>query len=236
MNKELIQIRKNMDLDIEINNEPIKIDPDILIEKIYALNTNMAYLYNANRNSSSTIDIYIEKIVKNIYLILDMFNDMGIYPDYFYDIIFKMNTEYRNLVRDGKIRGNYGLYEMVNFSAKISELIKEGLENKKYQIDEKNSKDISERFLEMISFFQRYNMKYNNNSIESCKEAFKDIYYNVTNIINNTLINSDYIFVDIECMARLLFEYLSFFAAIGVNPKTYLDNYIEKQRKVGKHK
>ena len=236
MNKELMQIRKNKDLDIEISAEPIKIDPDILIEKIYALNINMSYLYNASRNSSASIDMYIEKIVKNIYLILDMFNDMGIYPDYFYDIIFKMNIEYRNLVCDGKIRGNYGLYEMVNFSAKISRLIKEGLENKKYQFDEKKSKDISERFLEMISFFQKYNMKYNNNSIESCKEAFKDIYYNVINIINNTLTNSDYLFVDIECMARLLFEYLSFFATIGVDPKKYLDNYIEKQSKLGKHK
>ena len=55
-----------------------------------------------------------------------------------------MNIEYRNLVSDGNIRGNYGLYQMNNFSAKISQLIKDGLDNDKYQLYLTKSKDISE--------------------------------------------------------------------------------------------
>ena len=236
MNAELSKIRKNKNLDELMSGEVVKIDPDLLLDKIYKLNINMTHLYNINNNPEAKIDEYVEKIISNIYLILDMFNDMGIYPDYFYDVIVKMNIEYRNLVTDGKIRGNYGLYQLVNFSAKISQLIKEGLLFGKHQIDPVNSKDIGECFVEMISFFQKYNMSYNNKSIEACQLAFKDIYYNVNNIINNTLNNSDFTFVDIECMARLLFEYISFFAAIGINPKPYLDEYIERESKNKKSK
>ena len=236
MNAELMRIRKNRQLGELMDGNINKIDPDLLLEKIYKLNINMAYLYNINKNPQASIDEYINKIISNIYLILDMFNDMGVYPDYFYDIIVKMNIEYRNLVSDGKIRGNYGLYEMINFSAKISELIKEGLNNGKYQLDLTKSKDISECFVEMVSFFQRFGISYNNRTIEMCQSTFKDIYYNVNNIINNTLNNSDFLFVDIECMTRLLFEYLSFFAAIGVNPKLYLDEYIDREEKVQRKK
>ena len=229
MNAELMKIRKSRNLDEIISDKPIKIDPDILLDKIYGLNINMTYLYNINNSAEADINMYIEKITNNIYLILDLFNDMNIYPDYFYNIIVNINMEYRNLVSDGKIRGDYGLYETVNFSAKISKMIKEGLNNKNYLLNSSNIKDISEYFFEMIKFFQRYNMSYNNKTIDTCRLAFKDIYYNVTNIINNTLNNSDFIFVDIECLARLLFEYISFFVAIGVNPKEYLDELIDRQ-------
>ena len=235
MNAELMKIRKNRNLDEVISDEPVKIDPDALLDKVYGLNINMTYLYNINNSPLADINMYIEKITNNIYLILDMFNDMNIYPDYFYNIIVKINMEYYNLISSGEIHDNYDLYEMVNFSAKISRMIKEGLNNKNYLISSNNTKDIGECFLEMIRFFQKYHMSYNNNSIEACKSAFKDIYYNTNNIINNTLNNSDFIFVDIECLARLLFEYISFFVVIGVNPKEYLDERIN-QEMVSKHK
>ena len=40
---------------------------------------------------------------------------------------------------------------------------------------------------------------------------------------------SDYVYSDVECMTQLLFEYLSFFVEIGVNPKEYLDELIEEK-------
>ncbi len=236
MNAELMKMRKNRQLSELMDGNLTKINPNALLDRVYALNTNMTELYNINKNPDARIDVYVERIIDNIYLILDMFNDMGVYPDYFYNIIVKMNIEYRNLVSDGQIRGNYGLYQMVDFSAKIARLIKEGLGNGKYQIDISQSKDISECFLEMISFFEHFNMEYNVKTVEKCQEAFKDIYYNVNNIINNTLNNSDFIFEDIECMARLLFEYISFFAAIGINPKKYLDERIERENVSRKQK
>ena len=228
MNAELKRIRQNKDLDEIIHGKPNKIDPDILTNKIYMLNTNMTDLYNSSKLSDS-VELYIEKFTENIYLVLEMFNDMGVYPDYFYDIIVKMNIVYRNLVMDGKIRGNYELYKIVDFSSKISQMIKEGLNDKRYQYNAAMSKDISEYYVEMISFFERFNLPYKNSTIEDYKRIFEDIYYNINNITNKTL-NSDFIFLDIECLSRLLFEYISFFAAIGVNPKKYLDEYIEKEK------
>ena len=234
MNAELMTMRKKRNLSEVMDHDPVRLDPDDIIDRIYLLNTNMSHLYVINHKEGASIDTYIEELIKNIYLILDIFNDMGIYPDYFYNIIVKINMEYRNLVFDGKIRGNYGLYQMVDFSSKISKLIKEGLEKKEYQLDISKSKDIGECFLEMISFFERYNMTYNNHTVENCAAMFDDIYYNINNIINNTLSNSDFLFVDIECLTRILFEYISFFVAIGVNPKKYLDEYIENENTKGK--
>ena len=34
---------------------------------------------------------------------------------------------------------------------------------------------------------------------------------------------------DIECLCKLLLEYLKFFAAVGINPKEYLDNEINEK-------
>ena len=236
MNAELSKIRKNKGLEENVNGNITKINPDNLLERIVNLNTNMSSLYSINHNPNAKIEDYIEKIINNIYLILDMFNDMGIYPDYFYDVIVKINIEYRNLVSDGKIRGNYSLYHVAGFPFKISKMIETGLSNRKYQINLTENKDISECFVEMVSFFQKYNLPYNVKTLEMCQQMFGDIYYNINNIINNTLNNSDYISDDIECLSRLLFEYISFFVAIGVNPKPYLDEYIEKQSELGKSK
>lgn len=226
MNKEIARIRKNRNLDEIMYDEPVKIDPDVLLDKIYALNINMSYLYSINDSKEADVNMYIDKITDNIYLILEIFNDMNIYPDYFYDIIVDINKEYRDLVPDGKIQGNYEVYNRVDFSAKISQLIKEGLNSKKYQINQNNN-DISKYYLDMVNFFQENHMPYDNTSLTACQNVFNEIYYNINNIINNTLNNSDFIFVDIECLARLLFEYISFFAAIGVNPKKYLEECID---------
>ena len=59
-------------------------------------------------------------------------------------------------------------------------------------------------------------------------KIFDDISFNHT-ILSNSLLNSDSIDEDVMYMCRLLYEYVSFFVAIGLNPKKLLDEYIAKE-------
>ena len=227
MNAEIAKIRKSRNYDEIINGEPTRINDDRLTEMIYELNRNFSYLYTMENNNEIDIEDFINRFTSSIYLILNMFNEMGIYPDYFYDEVFKMNIEYKKLIQNNNsIRGNYRLFNEINLSARVSEAIKNGLEKKYYRIQAYKRKDINDAFLEMIGFFQAFNIPYNIKTEEQCKKVFNDIKFNHINIIE-TLLNSDFIFVDIECLARLLFEYMTFFVSIGVYPKKYLDEYID---------
>jgi hypothetical protein len=88
----------------------------------------------------------------------------------------------------------------------------------------------------MVSFFQSYGISYigtqsDEESIKKqCNKVFSEISFNHISTANN-LLNSDFLFEDIEYLARLLFEYISFLTAIGINPKERLDAYIENKAK-----
>ena len=227
MNAELAKIRKSRNYDEIISGEPKRISDDRLNEMVIELNRNLSDLYMMECNNEIDIDEFINRLTANIYLILSMFNEMGVYPDYFYDEIFKMNVEYKRLIQNNNaIRGNYRLFKEINLSARVAEGIKNGLEKGYYRIQSYQKKNLNDAFLEMIGFFQAFNMPYNIRTVEQCKKVFNDIKFNHINIIES-LLNSDFIFEDIECLARLLFEYMTFFASMGVYPKQYIDNYID---------
>ena len=235
MNAEISRIRKIRNYNEAINREPTRIKENRLLEMIYQLNSNISDLYSACNGEHIDIEDFANSFIANIYIILNMFNEMGVYPDYFYDEIVKMNIEYKKVIQNNNgIRGNYRLFSEINLSARVSESIKAGLEKGYYRVQAYQKKDLNDAFLEMIGFFQAFKMPYNFHTEEQCKKVFNDIHFNHLNIVEE-LINSDFLFEDIECLSRLLFEYLTFFVSMGIHPKQYFDSYIDKLTS-GKHK
>ena len=226
MNAEISRIRKNKNLSEVFDYKPRRIDFDRTSELLRQLNINLSELYSL-RNEDVKIDIFIDKFIANIYIILNMFDEMGVYPDYFFDEIVKMNIEYKKISGDRSIRGDYQLFRDIRLSARVCEDIKSGLEKGYYRVQAYPKKDINEGFLEILGLFQTFNMPYNINTKEQCKKVFNELQHNHMCIIES-FYNSEDIIDDIEFLSRLLFEYMTFFVSMGIYPKEYLDKYIDK--------
>lgn len=226
MNAEISKIRKRKNNSEIFEHKPMRLDFDRMNELTYQLNTNFSELYMMVRNDDINIDEFTKRFIANVYIVLNMFDEIGVYPDYFFDEIVKMNIEYKKLANDQSIRGNYRLFKNVNLSARVSESIKNGLEKGYYRIQSYPKKDIDENFLEMVAFFESFNIPYNINTEEQCVKVFNALEHNHLNIIES-FINGDDIIDDIEYLSRLLFEYMTFFVSMGISPKEQLDKYIE---------
>ncbi len=228
MNAEMARIRKTRNYNEAINRQPTRIKDDRMEAMVFKLNYNFKDLYEMVTNNQIDIDEFANVFIANIYIILNMFNEMGVYPDFFYDEIVKMNIEYKKIIEDNKgIRGNYRLFKEINLSARVSKAMQSGLDRGYNRVQAYQKKNINDAFLEMISFFQAFNIPYNIRTEEQCRKVFNDIQFNHINITEK-LLNGDFITDDIECLARLLFEYLTFFVSMGIYPKDLLDEYIDR--------
>lgn len=235
MNAEIAKIRGLRGQSEIINREPTRIKEEEMNDLIFQLNTNMGDLYSAQTSDNIDIELFARKFIDNIYIILNMFNTMGIYPDYFYDQIAKMNIEYKTVVQNNNsIRGNYRLFNKINLSARVIEAIRNGYEKGYYRVQAYQKKDLNDAFVEMLGFFQAFNIPYNIHTDEQCRKTFNDIKFNHLNIIEE-LLNSDFLLEDIECLSRLLFEYMTFFVSMGIYPKKYMEEKIEDESEK-KHK
>ena len=226
MNAEISRIRKTRNNSEIFEHKPIRLDFDRVNDLTYQLNANFGELYMMVRSNDINIDEFVKRFTMNLYIVLNMFDEMGVYPDYFFDEIVKMNIEYKKLANDQSIRGNYQLFKNVNLSARVSEAIKKGLEKGYYRIQSYPKKDVNENFLEIVGFFESFNIPYNINTKEQCVKVFSALEHNHVSIIES-FINDDDIVDDIEYLSRLLFEYMTFFVSMGIYPKEHLDKYIE---------
>ena len=236
MNEELSKIRELRGYKEVISLKPEKISDERMTEILYELNSNMAELYHTNFSKEYNEQDFINKLIENIYIILNMFNEMHIYPGYFFRKVFEMNSKYLErkieyesrddeIHNDNKIKGDYVFFKDTNLQAWVSREIKGGLEKGYYRIQAYPKTNISDAFLEILALFQKYNIPYKITTKEECQKVFNNIYINYSNIIG-TLTNSVLEFVDIECLCRILYDYITFFVSIGVNPKNKLDEYI----------
>ncbi len=225
MNAEISKIRKLRNMDEIIDSEPERINPNKMTEIIHRLNHNMGELYHKQYHGNITINDFVNKFIENIYIVLNLFIEMGIYPDYFYKEIVKMNIAYKKQVKDNTVRGRYHIFRSTNLSVETIEAIKAGLKNQDCYSNPSDS-DINDAYLEMIKFFRAFNIPHGITTEEHIINSFNDIDYNIKSIMNQ-LTNSDDLFDDVECLSRLLFDYISFFVLIGINPKQDLDDYID---------
>lgn len=234
MNAEISRIRKNRGQSEIFDHKPIRVNDDSINDVMYQLNRNFSDLYVLESKGDIDIEEFVHKFIANIYIILKIFDEMGIYPDYFFDEIVKMNIEYKKVADDKSIRGDYRLFRDIKLSSRVSKGIKNGFEKGYYRLQAYPKKDINEDFLEMVGLFQTFNIPYNINTKEQCVKVFNDLKHNHTNIVD-AFMNGDDIYDDIECLFRLLYEYMSFFVSMGIYPKEYLDEYIDSIKET-KHK
>ena len=134
MNAEISRIRKNRGDSEIINHKPERLEERHMLEMVYQINSNFSDLYNLQYNNDDIdIDVFVDKITQNTYIVLNMFEEMGIYPDYFYDEIVKMNIDYKKVLeRNGDnsntLRVNNRLYKESSLSAKVAKTVRIGLE------------------------------------------------------------------------------------------------------------
>lgn len=230
MNKELSKIRKTRNYKEEINRSPIKIRDDRLNEIMFELNTNMSEVSRMIIDDNVDIDSITTKIIANIYIVLSAFNEMGIYPDYFYDELYRIKVDFRKeLLSDSKYQGDYREVEKLKISknAELSRITENGVNNNRGNIQAYEKKDINKNYQDMIAYFNAFNIPHGTCTKEECVKAFEKSHFNHCNIIQH-LLSSDVLSDDVESFVRLLFEYVSFFVAVGIPPKDLLDEYIEK--------
>ena len=240
MNEELSKIRETIGYNENLRTYQ-RIPERELLDYLHNMNSNMTKLDNMSRNADYDENEFIQVLIENIYSILKMFSDMNVYPGYFFRKVFEMNAKYYERKKDydnkensirvkSGMRGDYHFFNKTNLSAWVAGEIRKGLNNGYHHVQAYPKTNISDAFLEILALFQKYDIPYKINSKEECRKAFSDIGINYSNI-SGLLLNSNTDYEDIEYMCRLLFEYISLFVAIGVNPKKYLDAYIEEQRK-----
>lgn len=224
MDRELLRIKKNNDKNP--SNRIKRINEDDMSNILRELNINITELYTMKLNDDIDIDKFASNFAKNIYIILEAFNEMGMFPDCFFDVIIKMNIKYKTFHdNSNRLRGDYKLFDKTGLSHQTDELIKEAIAKGLYRGNNSSQKDISDYYREVSEFFKKFNIPSNIKTNEACKAIFYDLWNNMTNITYRLYISEDLI-DDIEYLSRLLFEYLCFFVGMGINPKEYLDAYI----------
>ena len=241
MNEEVLKIRKTLGYENK-SRDYHRIEGKEIVDYIYELNKNMASLCRTNYKEEYDEEQFINIIIKNIYTILKMFSDMNVFPGYFFRKVFEMNDKYYERKRDydagnnsvrqnAGIRGDYKFFNETNLSAWVSKEIEKGLNNGYHHVEAYPKSNISDAFTEILMLFQKYNFPYKITTSEEYRKSIEDISINYSNI-STSFLNSDYVEEDIEFMCRLLFDYISLFVSLGVNPKRYLDEYIEKQANI----
>lgn len=231
MNTEMAKIRETMGLDEKINDDPKRLSGDELILRTRELNMNLTRLYFKDMKNEATLDDYVNAFIKNIYIVLEIFNEMNIYPDYFFDQTFLYNIEFQKFAKNNPELEKSQLKKLFYPGNNYYTKLREGVEKKYNKIQSMPSRDINDYFVELISFYQVFEFPYN--KPENVKEIFDYFKIDISNIMTD-YINSDFLYEDIECLTKLLFSYLSFFVEIGVNPKEYFDKYVEEKKSTKK--
>ena len=232
MNADLEKIRKIRNYNPIFDYKPERIKEEQMNHSLVILNSNFSDLYLLNQRNNIDIEVFINRITENVYIILNMFNKMGVYPDYFYDKIVEMNIKYHEKVKSNTLKGYYDLFDLTNLSTYYYEEIKKGMEKGYYRIQAYKKKGIDDNYRELIPFFQKFNIPYGIYSKEQCRKVFEELDLNHQRIMEK-LSTSDDIVEDIECLSRLLFEYMTFYVSLGIDPKECLHEYIGTIEKIG---
>ena len=254
MNAELARLRRARGDSEAFNYEPMRLGKRYIEEMSTALNLTMAEIYfdkMKNKNEGIDVDKWTQQIIKNVWRILLAFDKMGIYPDYFYNQVAKARMKYKCQAYIKKKKNNNGTagveqydeeskvhiswrkgFGSSDYPCKQTEEIRKGLKKGFYRYIPLYTEDISATYYDAIDYFDAVGIPHstpkNILSDEEIKEAIEDIRINHYNIMSWPS-NGDGIFDiidDIEFLSSLLFEYMSFFAVVGLDPADYINAYI----------
>ncbi len=236
MNEELLKVRDINGYDGE-PNKVRRLDEDSLILYQHDLNFNIATLFFlANANNYDEKE-FVHRFIENIYIILSMFNEMNVFPGFFFRKAFEMNAKYyerrkeydsqpANVHSRTGIRGDYSFYRDTSLGAWLEREMARGIKEGYFHVQAYPKTNISDAFLEILGLFQKNDFPYKVTTKEQCAKIFDDVEHNHSNL-STALLNSDTDDEDVEYLSRLLYEYLSFFVSIGVNPQKYFEEYLK---------
>ena len=239
MNEELLKIRDIFEFDGNTNNYYRLKEKSLLLYN-RRMNENIGILYNLDYHGNYDEKEFAHRFIANIFILLNMFNDMNIFPGYFFRKTFEMNDKYYERRKDFAsqpdtirskpgVRGDYRFYRDTHLSVWLGHEIKKGLDNGYFHVQAYPKTNISDAFTEILGLFQRNDFTYKVTAKEDCKKVFDDIWHNYMHL-TTSLLNSDTIEEDVEYMSRLLFDHLSFFVGIGINPKRFFDEFVNSMK------
>ena len=230
MNEEVGRINELKGLVVSNKSSVNRISNDVLKDLQYQMNINMAKLYD--NGEKLKINEYIDAFVENIYIILNMISEMHLTPEYFFNIVLKANNDFMEFSKKhpdllpGEARKAFAKqYSIFYVHDDILHAIYYG-NYKKEATNNGEDHNIDYYFMRIVEQYQKNKISYGNTSIYQCQKSFLLHYIDIINIMHD-FYNCDDMGDEVECMMNLLYEYLCFFVEIGVNPKIYLDEYIE---------
>ncbi len=227
MNDEIAKMRERDNESLDFSYKPGRLSDDEMQEALYNIHTNYRLLYELNNRGDVDINEFASKTAENIKILLEMFNTMGVYPSLFFDLFVKMKLDYRkNHAIDGNqtITSNYFLIYKFNYEREVEENFKRRI----YSIQLPAKKSITDAYNDVLTVFKAYGIPYGIKTNEQCSKVFEEVRRDYSAIANE-LENSVDIYKEIECMTRILYEYISFFVAMGIDPKEYLDKVLLKK-------
>ncbi len=227
MNDEIVKIREMNNENPIFDHKPIRIPEKEMLETLKQINLNFSHLYELNYHGNNDIEQFTDKITDNFAIVLNMFEKMGIYPGYFFDMLIQMRIDFQKKHKKddyNTLRKNFKMYNEINYGGAVED----GIKKCYYRIQAYSKKNISDAYNDMARLFDIYSIPRDINTKENCGNSYKEIEYNHIAVVYD-LLNSDDIYEDVESMTKLLYEYLSFFVSMGIDPKEMLYNKLFKK-------
>ena len=235
MNAEIMKLRKNKGYDIDNYDGPKLTGINWSFGVIQDLNNNHRLINEELKNKDVDVNFIAELICKNIFMVLNVFSEMDVYPDYFYDVVFKEKIDFKRFCLENETMGISDLERMFNPNIRSYTKIRMGYENNYHHHRSSVDRDLNDYFVEMLSFYHAFNIPCGNNSVEQCRKSCKKLSEKLIGIeygIYSSCLEIEYI----EYFSSLLYEYISFLADVGISPYEFVDGYIEDLKKNGKNK
>ena len=220
MNDEIAKLREMNNENPVFDHKPTRIPEKEMLEILRTLNFNFSHLYELNYHEDNDIEQFTDKITDNFAIVLNMFKEMGVYPGYFFDMLIQMRIDFEKKHKKEEydtLRKNFQMYYEMNYGRAVED----GIKKCYYRIQAYSKKNISDAYNDMTQLFDLYTIPHDINTKENCGKTYKEIEYNHVAIMND-LLNSDDIYEDVESMTKLMYEYLSFFVSMGIDPKEML--------------
>ena len=227
MNAEVSKIRKERNLKDERYGILNRLSEEEVLETVKSLNSNLAELTFFGKQSD--VNDFVDTYIENIYIILDVCARMNLFPDYFFDLVMKKNVGYKG------IENRYLPYDSMeikkkianSYKAELQKNIEYGIENMRFKLHASGKRNINDTFVETASFYQKYQLpigELSDKPFETLKRHDVRFYRYA-----DDLVNADDVVEEVESLVNMIFEYLSCFVELGINPTEILNKCIEEK-------
>ena len=219
MNKEFKIINK----DNSASKIPNRLNDDIEREYLTRLTRNIGNLLEAANNKDLEENITI--LTENIYIILSMLSEMNIQPDYFFKKIveFKLSVTWYGGEKKKDAKGKNIYPEIIKVPYKE---IRNELELMKDYNYYGGDNDIEKNYYAVLELYKKRHLRYNSSPTAISHQKINEHFYKYIDEIYRILNSID--LLDVVCaLMNLLYEDISMFVEMGVNPKESLAKYID---------